>query len=548
MMRQTIRNRHSRQRGVVVVYTVLALVAIIAFAGWAIDVSYLYSRTTDAQKAADTAALAGAWQLAHGGSTAAAVAAATQMANQNHYSNVTVDTAYGGDPHHVHVHVSRAEPMFFGYLFHNTQEPIGASGTAAYDSFLWQQQDPTWYGRVGGFGNYAAYGPDNGATRGDAVDVKWTAIDGTFTKTTNPLYAAHGLDYQLNVPPDYAMRNGTSQVDVEIYDPDTYEGANTHGRYDETNSNTTSEKWRYTLYSDQYINGQDVQTQIATKVYGEGDADQVNTNDKWVTPSGFQFDASQYPNGTFTVNVRSDDGSGNPGTGLDENGFLLRAGPPHPALNHVTDVNTGQARPDLSDPYQTDTWDPANSANHGLTVDQLWENLYGSGAESPNVDANGNAIKNGTTMGEKTYNSFNCNRVSSSAVIQIYFGYAPANTSGDTRITFYGFDEDSGASGIYYMCDKYPGVKFIGILPTTSAGTGNGIWSDPGPQNRGVAQASTPSNTVYFPSGSYTGGNWTAYYTTGPTDNTTWYWTVNNTTGTGSPHIHLIATTPTGVY
>lgn len=545
-------SRNRKQRGAVLIVSVAFLVAVIAVASLSIGVSYLYYKHVQAQKAADTAALAGAYELSKGASSATAVSEALTIAAANGYnpatdSNVTVTThyPYNNDNSIFNVSLTRKEPMFFGVLFGENYANVGATSSALSLPYNPMQQDPVWYGRIGGPMNYAAYGPDNGADRGDSINTKWTAIDGLFPKLPNPTYSAAGLIYYLNLPADYATRNGTTLLDVEIYDPDIYEGGNTHGRYDETTTyNTTSEKWRYSLYQGNALNPNSVNTLIASQVYGETDTDRANTNDRWVTPTGFQIDSSVYGN-YYYVQVTSDDGSGNLGTGEDENGFLLRAGPPHPELNHVT--VSGLARTDLSDPYQTDNWDLHTSPNYGKTVDTLWENSYGSNPGSPNVDAAGNPIKNGTQMGEVTNSSVNCNALVMGTTLQLYFGYAPPAASGDTIIIFNGFDEDSGASAVYYTCDTILGsngqpIKFTGVLG------GNGIWSPIG-AGRGISAAATPSNTIDMPTtDNYKGGNWTVWYTTGPADNTTWNWQTNTSLIATSPHINLVSTGVNQVY
>lgn len=109
--------RLSRERGVTMVLVSIAMVAIIAMAAISIDVITLYLAREEAQRAADTAALAAArvialsgitgdptnatssWQLICGGPTTPATQAATSVALQNVVGGATannVTVTYGG--------------------------------------------------------------------------------------------------------------------------------------------------------------------------------------------------------------------------------------------------------------------------------------------------------------------------------------------------------------------------------------------------------------------------------------------------------------------
>jgi len=378
--------------------------------------------------------------------------------------------------------------------------------------------------------------------------------------------------------------SGTPTVQVAIYDPETYDnGVNAHGQYDETNhtpsgQTSANEKWEYSLWT---ANPETTSTaqEIAWADYGEGDNSQSSTNDTWVTPKGFTFNAASYgytagTASTYYLVVSSDNGnntiaSNNPGSGsgYDENGYLLRAGPPDPSTWDSADSNappesSGNGNDAILNPYANDTLtSDKTQPYYNQTYDFAWAYKYGystsltnaAGTSVATLNASG-TVSNGITMQELTDPSINCDNTTSGGTIPIYFGYAAPNPNGPTTISFYGFDEDSGASGVYYTCDSILSggnpVKFTGLLPTNgynssggSDGTdGNGVWSDPTTSNpwtvAGTPSAATTSvptggvaksNTIIIPTAvGYTGGNWTAYYTTGLTDNTTWMWSNEN--------------------
>jgi hypothetical protein len=296
--------------------------------------------------------------------------------------------------------------------------------------------------------------------------------------------------------------------------------------------------------------------------------------------------------------VTSDNGtnsiaSGNPGSGsgYDENGYLVRAGPPDPSGWDTSSGATaaeGSATTDdaLVNPYSTDSVSTdKGTPYYGQTFDFAWAYLNGyassltNGAGSSITTPNSSSVtENGITMQVLDDAAINCNATTGEPTVPIYFGYAsPAPTGQPLTITFNGFDEDSGASNITYQCstilDGTNPVVFQGILPTDGwcgyttsngvvsgtdcdPGNGNGVWSATGVTtpiilggSPGSGAATGSSNTIVIPSSwGYTGGDWTAEYTTGPADNTTWDWVVssNNTTSIGD--VRLVDTSSSTVF
>lgn len=107
--------------GQVMVLVAIGLIALIGFAGLAVDVGGFWSARRSMQTAADAAALAGATALRLGDSTSGA---ADQASAANNYTNgsggvvVTVnnpptDGPYAGNSNYVEVIVSRPEPAYF---------------------------------------------------------------------------------------------------------------------------------------------------------------------------------------------------------------------------------------------------------------------------------------------------------------------------------------------------------------------------------------------------------------------------------------------------
>lgn len=555
-----------KDRGIALIYTTLFLTVIMVMAGFAIDMSYIDHWKSDAQRAADISALAGDWALAHGKSDADAKALAIQAASNLYYDNntypdvVTVTLHSKGYVNNVTVDIKPRMNMYFSYITGLHTQTITAHATASFTSYQPITFDPKWYGvALAGPFCLNAYGPDQGATRGDAHNTRWVDITNAFPKDPNPLNwdltsqknPDKGVDYFLNLSSTTTNSNNSTYVNavkalgikglsddntknckcmVQIYDPQTY----VHNSSDSTTvdqlvnqggstvgtSVDTNEKWRYTLYN---IHADGTRQQVATAVYGELGND-ANLEHCWVTPTGFSFDATQYATSTFVVNVRTDDGNGNPGEGYDKNGFLLRAGPDYTS---VYTTNSGGAYGN----YCVQDVRLNDSTKSTCMTDSLWNSKFSSL----------------TTMGalnDLVVTAYNA------GTGDMYFGNIPPNpdSTQPTVITFNGFDQDSGCSALTFTCDSMPGTTFQGSLSKRyNNSSGNGYWSDPGPQ-RLYTDPNTQSNTIYFPPGTYTGGNWTVHYTTGQQDVTTWNWTLNYGSGGNYPFPRLIYTDPGSSY
>jgi hypothetical protein len=656
-----------------------SILLILIFASWAIDRDYLNDKRIMAQRASDMAALAGGWEIAQTsfnagtgpGNTVTTTAEneSKLIAEYNNYDmysgtpdpNVTVTINYPApsgsvsstgvttpgpsDYDHYQVVVSRKEPIFFGAVYGHPYATVSATSTVLVVSPNAQDFSNTWYGRVGGPFNFAAYGPQDGADRGDALDVTTMAIDGNFPSgQSNPDYSPWGEIFKIKVPNTYLSTNSSRlgsnpMVQVSVFDPELYDATywnskttvDNNGRYDEQDHMPSgnppgTEKWEYSLWSGDprptadggTTNG--VATEIAWADYSESSTSTAPpTNNMWVTPGGaaynpakpttttnsFIFDAANYgwtatSGATYYMFVTSDNGtngiaSGNPGNGVgyDENGYLVRAAPPDPTgwdTSSGATASEGSAASSndlVLNPYSKDTVDKSTLPYYNQTYDFAWAylngyassltNSAGGSVSTPNASS---VTENGITMQVLDDASINCNATSGAPTVPIYFGYAsPAPTGQPLSISFYGFDEDSGASNITYQCDSILDganpVVFQGALATdggcgyTTSGTtttetacspanGNGAWSVPetstplSPTSSGTVSggdANGASNTIVIPSSfNYTGGNWTADYTTGGTDNTTWYWTVSSNDTTTSGAVKLIDTSSTAVF
>ncbi len=151
------RSRQKHEQGVIITLVAVVMLGVVgAMAALSIDVVTLYTARSEAQLAADGAALAGARVLANSGMTSKptdavltsnaetlASTVATQVARNNEVggrnlagSEVTVSFPNTGSPGfgtnpHVTVQVKRTDlPTFFARIWGSTQLTVAASGTA----------------------------------------------------------------------------------------------------------------------------------------------------------------------------------------------------------------------------------------------------------------------------------------------------------------------------------------------------------------------------------------------------------------------------------
>jgi hypothetical protein len=467
----------TRRNGVVVVFVALSLVMLLGMAGIAVDLSRLYLQRAKAQRAADAAALAGAVRMAQGYNKTTADVAAQNLAANNGYDTTkgaTLTTTYPvpNNPNWYKVSLSKPETLFFMGLFGFHTKQIGATATALYEQPV--EIDITGgntsYGATGRM-NLSVYGADAYKQHGDAYSPKWldsysaAFIPGASSGDPNPDYTPDGYDFTINIPNNYSsLNNGSTDVTVEIFDPDSYNsgGNNANGtqRVDEirsafTSGAPTATTTVYTLY---YTNGtadtsDDIQ--IATKSYSNGSS----TDMQWVKPnSDFTFDlndstwsAHAYDPNAFRINVRGISGG-------SENGFSLRAGPPLPT---VTNTRRRNGRTEY---YYNGAWHSSR----------------------PEFDPD-----NGTSITAQGRIPINFN---SSGTVTVKLGYIPA---GATSFYVDKFDTDVGSQSVSYSDGSN---NFAGVLTKNA---------------QHLRDAYTLPNN-------YGGGTWYATYTAGQQDTSSW--------------------------
>jgi len=501
----------SKQRsGSVVVYLAIALVVLMGAAGLSIDVGNLYLQRDKAQRAADAAALAGALELMDGGDKDAADAQAKIVATANGYDS-TKDSTFtsvinpdGNHPSYYQVRLSKPAPVFFMAIFGWRYKTIGAPATATYQVPV--DIDINGGGEYGKNGpvTLSMFGPYGQHTNGDCYSTIYlqnNQINDKYVST-----GQYGYDFKLSIPKNYASVNGTSKVDLQIFDPDTYNGNGSadavkdHSvdeiRYSQSGNpqkstvddtpnydkaNTTT---RYRLYDTKGNDDPSDDELIAEATY----RDDSSTDMKWVTPDGFEFDindsrwADRFAQSgsspvDFRINIKTINGA-------SENGFNLRAGPP--PIEYTTQTTDGYwtyktVYNSRKHRYETvkDQYIPASTqyCYNGSCYDT-----------APSTEFNSDNGTNITATGRIPMN-FN-----SSGTATIKLGNVAATA---TRVSITKFDTDVGSQSVTYN---------DGITTRNGVLSGGDEWE----------------TDIYDLGSNYPGGDWTATYRAGTGDTSVW--------------------------
>jgi Flp pilus assembly protein TadG len=439
-----VQRSNTRRRGLVAVYTAIGSIVFLGIAALVVDIGFRYWKRAETQKAADAAALAGAWYLPDHLSASGARAYARYYASLNGYTNgvnnTTVTTTWpvNGNPGRFRVDIVRPEPFFFAGLLKLMPNNVGATAVAELVSF--PQLDVSGigdYGRaVGDPVNLAVFGPNANRNNGDQHS-PLKAPDGS----DNKWYWPNGYDFQIKLPnaSTYFSRHGTYNVQVGIFDPDCYNA----GNVPDANGSTVVDELRNTsggtggpsdatttryqlIWEHRDNTGRMVRDVLGEKSWGNDSS----TDAKWVQDSAFRFDMRNYTTGRLLLNVKTTAGS-------SENGFDLRAGPPH---------STSMS-------------------------ESTWHSTYGNNSATVYMSADKSLPMNFNTSGTVT----------------VKLGYLPAVAAGST-LSIGKFDTDVGAKSVVYTADTMTtwshsgtlsgnGTEVIDKVPVPTNWTGGNIYA-----------------------------------------------------------------------
>ncbi len=483
---QPLPARASRRRGVAFVYTALGLAVALMVSAVVIDVGLLYQRKAAMQRAADSAALAGAYSLANFGSPYNAYVAAGKMAERpenggytkvsslpgsftsSYVANVgnskfvvtypAVDEQGTQRNNWFKVTLSRPQSALFGGMWplNRKEYDVSASATALYETLApLEIKGSGTYGVAPGPVNLSLFGPNGRYSYGDPYSTKLLN-----NGNVNPGYNPKGYDFRVNVPFSQKMTT------LEIFDPDCY---NANGAIDasataidelrtRTGNGTIADATttQYTLYYDNGTSDPNDDVLIGSRSWG---GDGAATDMKWIEAFRFDRNDPKYRNGNFRLNIKSTAGS-------SENGFDLRAGPVREETTTYTTERyvSGQThfKGTLSQPYSG----YAPNSNSGIYYNlpkgpyDFYDPIYSERQKpivTPAPEWNPN---NGTSIQAEGHLPINFNV---SGTIKMTLGKVPP-TAGGGELIIRKFDTDINSKSITYSCDKIPGKTWPGTL------------------------------------------------------------------------------------
>jgi len=493
----------------------LAFVPILMMVGLVVDLGLLYMSKAQLQRAVDASALSASETFYQPGVDATDKAKqflASNLMGVNPASltcNVTVGTP--PDTSQLTVSATRnVNTLIMSIVPSLSTVTVAAQATAVLDSFaeipLHPDMNSAQPGKTG-MVNPSDFGPDARYDYGDAYSPT-LLTDGS----TNPDHAKlpYGYLFRINVPADYITSTGSSKVNVELFDPDSYNmdvlqyldpptNHHTNPDYDASHTNradayiklnyygtgmhryfrvdeirsprpTGSQTWdtsyitttQYTLwhFRTDLINLNPFADPATLSDLGGGAyiarasyGNDPSTDLKWVTPTGFTVNLASY----------SQESAENGGgwsfylyvkslSGSSENGFDIRSGPPG----------------------QSEESDANDQPNHS------WRT-------------------GGTMIFARRSYPWNNN---ASANFTVYLTQVPENAAGTTLLVRH-FDNDNDTHTIPYSLQDPGGTDWS---VATGQQSGSGVWwsSSPGFAGGDKIQIPARGTTLYnkiFPSG-----------------------------------------------
>jgi len=370
------------ERGQMYVIVAISFVVLVIFSGLVIDVGMVFASKLQLSRAVDGAALSAAPEAARDGFISTAVDAKVQQImradNLDPTGLVTYTLSIPG-PEQIRVVATNTVTTTFIKLiglvtgipaFQNVR--VSASATAEYIAYAEIPIKPSTTNKYGTESavNAAVWGPNSQREWGDA----YSPIYGPSYPSANPEYGKlpNGYIYRISVPANYVAANGTSLLNVQLFDPDDYNApvaAYTPGydcrdggaredtrvvpteagvspagrcyfRVDEyraraDNGTVETDVTVFTLWyldpaATSILHADPAQiTTIATYTVGADSS----TDLRWVLPPGFQINLNDYSpmadgSWNFYLYVRCT-------SGASENNFDIRTGPPQVIADEI---------------------------------------------------------------------------------------------------------------------------------------------------------------------------------------------------------------------
>ncbi len=245
-LRRGWRRRRSAedQSGFVLAFVAISLVVLLGLAGFAVDFWHWNQEGTRLQKAADAAALAGAFYMPNN-TGQAGFTTAKSVAGRNGYPagpTVSVNTAAGQLPTQLKVTISEQVKNFFGSLVGAGTTTITKHAVGEYEPAVNMGSpinqfgnDPESGAALGStrypelWGN--VFGPSSNKDKGDAFQANVCGAAQTDNCSgTNSDYDPNGYFYGINVQP-----GAQGPMQVQIYDPEFAHVGDNCGNNDTSN-------------------------------------------------------------------------------------------------------------------------------------------------------------------------------------------------------------------------------------------------------------------------------------------------------------------------
>lgn len=209
-------DKDRRERGQSIVIIAASIVVLLGFVGLAVDLGFVWVRDNQLSSAVDSAALAGAPELATGG-LAGADQRAIQFLNTNAIPASAIDTFDSSrdtsqlGAQEYTITVTWGVELYFARLFGFDEFNVTHSATAAYFPLVDVFASRRVESGVLSTSTQGVFGPQICTQFGDAFSPH------------NSVWAPgeYSYRYRIFIPDDYESRNGTDIVRVELFDPDS---------------------------------------------------------------------------------------------------------------------------------------------------------------------------------------------------------------------------------------------------------------------------------------------------------------------------------------